>query len=90
MSAPPVTLRNGSPVEILGACKRAALKADWLLSQWVEFSTTARACLTADCEPEEMSKFLDVVRERFAVTLVDGFRLDVPTRQHEEHAHDGV
>ena len=82
-----VTLRSGSPIEILGACKRAAIRDGWLLERWEEFSKTARACLTADCAPEEMGKFLDVVRERFAVTEAPGFCLVLP-EQHEVHDGD--
>ncbi len=52
---------------MLKRCKLAALKVDWSLREWTEFSTTARACLTADCEPEEMALFMEVVRERFDV-----------------------
>lgn len=65
---PPVFLNSGSPPEVLAACKRAALKADVPLRWWVEFSGTARACLTADALPEEYECFLRVVSERFEVT----------------------
>ena len=64
----PVTLSSGNPIAILGACKRAAVKGGWLLAEWVEFSDTARACLGAECLPEEFASFLAVVEERFAVT----------------------
>ncbi len=64
---PPVRLTSEEPIKVLAQCKAAALKADVSLAWWVEFSSTARACLTADCEPEEMAKFLDVVAERFHV-----------------------
>jgi hypothetical protein len=64
---PRVRLTTTEPIKVLADCKRAALKANWLLSEWVEFSATCRACLTADCEPEEMALFMSVVRERFDV-----------------------
>lgn len=53
---------------VLAKAKEVALKADWSLRQWDEFSETARACFTEAAEPEEREKFLDVVRERFEVT----------------------
>lgn len=84
---PPVTLRQGNPIAILISCKFAALKADVSLLWWEEFSKTARACLTPDCEPEEMSKFIEVVRERFTVTEAPGFRLELPTQHEREHAN---
>ena len=64
---PPVRLPTTEPVDVLKRCKLAALKVDWSLREWTEFSTTARACLTADCEPEEMALFMEVVRQRFDV-----------------------
>ena len=66
---PPLRLTSTEPIAVLAAAKRAALKADVSLAWWVEFSSTARSCLTADCEPEELSKFIDVVSERFDVTF---------------------
>ena len=80
---PKLRLWKGEPITILGDAKKAALKAGVSLAWWVEFSTTARACLTADCAPEEMAKFLDVVRERFDTTEAPGFTLAVPTRRTE-------
>ena len=65
---PPVTLDNGNPAAVLSACKRAALKANWGLRAWVEFSETARACLSPDALPEEFALFMRVVEQRFAVT----------------------
>ena len=65
---PPVTLRTLEPLHVMGDCRRAALKADVSLAWWTEFSQTARACLSPDCEPEELEKFMCVVRERFEVT----------------------
>ncbi len=78
---PPLRLTKAEPVEILAAAKRVALKAEWLLSRWEEFSKTARACLTPDCLPEEMAKFMDVVRERFDVTTT-------PTFESSQWDHD--
>jgi hypothetical protein len=52
---------------VLALAKDVALKADWSLRQWTEFSETARACFTEAALPEEREKFLDVVRERFDV-----------------------
>lgn len=74
---PPVTLDNGNPAAVLSACKRAAMKANWSLRAWVEFSETARACLTPDALPEEMVLFLDVVEQRFEVTRGARFDPDV-------------
>lgn len=65
---PPVTLNSAAPMFVLFACKRAALRADWRLVEWVEFSDTARACLGPECLPEEFAAFLRVVEERFEVT----------------------
>ena len=65
---PPLRLTSIEPIKVLAQCKAAALKADVSLAWWVEFSATARACLTPDCEAVELEKFLDVVRERFDVT----------------------
>ena len=73
---PALRLWKGEPITILSDAKKAALKAGVSLAWWVEFSTTARACLTADCAPEEMAKFLDVVRERFDCTEAPGFTLN--------------
>lgn len=71
MSEPPrptVRLRNPSLVlEVLGDCKRAALKADVSLKWWHEFRSTAAACLGPDATDEEHAKFLVVVKERFEV-----------------------
>lgn len=52
---------------VLALAKEAALKADVSLRWWHEFSATARACFTESALPEEQSKFMDVVRERFDV-----------------------
>lgn len=73
---PPVTLDNGNPGAVLSACKKAALKANWGLRAWVEFSETARACLSPDALPEEMALFLRVVEQRFAVTRGPRFNPD--------------
>lgn len=73
---PALRLDNGNPAAVLGAAKRAALKANWSLRAWVEFSDTARACLTPDCAPEEFAAFLRVVEERFAVTRGLNFNAD--------------
>lgn len=73
---PPLRLWKGEPVVILGDAKKAALKADWSLARWTEFSRTAWACLTPDAAPEEMALFLAVVRERFDVTEAPGFTLN--------------
>ena len=66
-------LDNGNPAAILRAAKRAALSDGWTLAQWTEFSDTARACLTPDCDETEHAKFLDVVRERFDVVPSPSF-----------------
>ena len=73
---PPVTLDNGNPAAVLGACKRAAMKANWGLRAWVEFSDTARACLSPDALPEEFALFMRVVEQRFAVTRTTRFNPD--------------
>lgn len=65
---PPVRLTSAEPVKVLADCKKAALKADVSFRWWQEFSDTARACLTPDCEPEELVLFMAVVKERFEVT----------------------
>lgn len=52
---------------VLALAKEAALKADVSLRWWHEFSATARACFSEAALPEEQSKFMDVVRERFDV-----------------------
>ena len=78
---PALRLWSGKPVVILGDAKKAALKAGVSLAWWVEFSTTFRACLTPDCLPEEMAKSLEVVKERFVVTMADGFTLDLPKKE---------
>ena len=67
----PVTLRSANPLAVLSACKRAALKADWKLAEWVEFSASVRACFTEAALPEEEALMLAVVRSHFDVTLVD-------------------
>ncbi len=87
---PKVTLRQGNPIAILTACKYAALKCDVSLLWWEEFSKTARACLSADCAPEEMQLFMAVVRERFEVSEAPGFQFEAPTKheRHEEMAHE--
>ncbi len=73
---PPVTLDNGNPAAVLGACKRAAIRANWSLRAWVEFSDTARACLSPDALPEEFALFMRVVEQRFAVTRTTRFNPD--------------
>lgn len=65
---PSVRITSMEPLKVLQQCKKAALAADVSLAFWVEFTATAWACLTPDCEPEEIAKFMDVVRERFHVT----------------------
>lgn len=80
---PPVFLRSGQPIAILGACKEAALEADWLLSRWEEFRRTAEACLTADALPEEYECFLRVVEERFEVTRGPKFQEWSPTSKEQ-------
>lgn len=64
---PTVTLRSLEPLHVLSDCKKAAIRDGWLLERWEEFIATARACLTPDAAPEELAKFMDVVRERFNV-----------------------
>ena len=81
---PKLRLWKGEPITILGDAKRAALKAGVSLAWWCDFSETARACLTADCEPEELALFLTVVRERFDCTEAPGFSLAVPTKAKDE------
>lgn len=65
---PQLRITSMEPIKVLADAKRAALKADVSLRWWQEFSLTARACLTPECEPEELEKFMDVVRERFDVS----------------------
>lgn len=75
-TAPPVYLASGNPQRILSDCRKAAIKAGWMLSTWDEFASTARACLTPDATVEEHATFLRVVEERFAVTRGKGFDAD--------------
>ena len=79
VAAPPVYIASGNPQRILSDCRKAAVKAGWLLSTWDEFATTARACLTPDATVEEHATFLRVVEERFAVTRGKGFDADPAT-----------
>ena len=81
---PQVRLTKAQPLAILSDCKRAALKAGVSLQFWVEFRATFDACLSPDCEPEEMEKALLVVEERFDVTKAEGFSLEVPTKAKDE------
>jgi hypothetical protein len=70
---PPLRLTRAEPIDVLARAKVVAIKADWSLARWTEFTKTARACLTPDCLPEEMGKFMTVVRERFEVTTTPSF-----------------
>ena len=81
---PKLRLWKGEPITILGDAKKAAIKAGVSLLWWEEFSKTAWACLTADCEPEELEAFLRVVEERFEVTKSEGFTLHLPTKAKDE------
>ena len=71
-----VRLENDNPAAVMAACRKAAIKADWSLRAWDEFSRTARACLTPDCQPEEFACFMKVVSERFEVELGERFSGD--------------
>lgn len=81
---PPVYLSNGNPLKVLAECRKVALKADWSLAKWSEFSTSFRSCFSADATPEENEKGLDVVRSHFTVTLGDSFSAD-PTQWDNRH-----
>jgi hypothetical protein len=63
----PLSIRE-KPVAVLSECKKAAIRARVELGWWVEFRTTAMACLSADCLPEEAALFMRVVEERFSVS----------------------
>lgn len=67
-SLPRVHLRDGNPLSVLSACKRAAMRAGWSLEQWVEFSASVRACFSDEALPEEVDLMWSVVRSHFAVT----------------------
>ena len=71
---PPLRLWKNEPLTILGDAKKAALKADVSLRWWDEFRSTADACLRPECAPEEMEKFLDVVRSFFECVEAPSFR----------------
>lgn len=57
------------PLDTLNAAHRAALRADWPLRQWDEFSRTARATLTAAASDAELEEFRAVVRQWFEVDV---------------------
>jgi hypothetical protein len=80
---PPLFLNNGNPAAVLHEAKKVALKADWSLARWEEFSKTARACFQPDCLPEEFEAFMRVVRERFEVK--PGPRFDPDPRTWAPH-----
>ena len=84
---PPLKLRDGNPFAILSAAKRVALKAEWSLPKWDEFTTSFRACFAAE-EPEEQAKALDVIRTHFELDLLPGFSFDPSAWDHRQHAHD--
>lgn len=65
---PQVYLRDSNPLSVLSACKRAAIRADWSLARWCEFSASVRACFTDEALPEETDLMWSVVRSHFAVT----------------------
>lgn len=88
LTLPKVRLVNGSPIAVLGACKRVALKADWPLRRWVEFRESAQACLGAECSEDEHRKFLSVVRSYFTVELAPGFTADPLFTPHPEDLTD--
>ena len=72
MDKPPLRLSPYAvalPLRVIGLAKEAALGADWSLARWEEFKRTAFACLSEDASPEETALFLEVVRERFDVTI---------------------
>ncbi len=71
---PPLRLWKNEPLTILGDAKKAALKADVSLRWWGEFRASVDACLTPDAEPEEMAKFLEVVRSYFECTEHPSFK----------------
>ncbi len=56
------------PLATLGACKEAAMSADWPLRRWVEFSKAARRWLDADASEEADARFEHEVRKRFTVS----------------------
>lgn len=85
---PAVFLTSGNPARILGDCKKAAVKADWSLAQWVEFSATARACLSPEAASEEWACFLRVVEERFDVTRGPRFNADPSSWSSAQHDFD--
>lgn len=74
---PPVYLSNGSPIAVLGTCKKVALKADWSLQRWTDFATAYRGCFSADALPEDHARALDIVRLYFTVTLGPRFSANV-------------
>lgn len=67
-SLPRVHLRDSNPLSVLSACKRAAIRADWSLKKWSDFSASVRACFTDEALPEEIDVMWRVVRSHFAVT----------------------
>ena len=80
---PPLFLNSGNPAAVLHEAKKVAIKADWSLARWEEFSKTARACFQPDCLPEEYAAFLKVVDERFEVKR--GPRFDPDPRSWAPH-----
>lgn len=85
-SRPAVFLNDGAPIVVIAKCKEAAIKANWSLRAWDEFSVTARACLQASCTPEEFALFLRVVEQRFTVTRGPRFDPDPTTWAPHRHA----
>lgn len=83
MAAPRVVLTDGNPLAVLARCKAAAVRADWNLRQWVEFSKTARSCFTPEALPEENAAFLDVVRSHFEVELSETYNADPTQWRHD-------
>jgi len=58
---------DARPLDVIRAAKAAAVKHNWMLGPWVQFSREAYATLDAEASDESLVKFREVVAKWFRV-----------------------
>jgi len=60
---------SARPLEVIRAAKAEAVKHNWMLGSWVQFSREAYATLDAEASDESLVKFREVVAKWFRIEV---------------------
>jgi len=62
---------DARPLDVIRAAKAAAVKHNWMLGPWMQFSREAYATLDAEASDASLVKFREVVEKWFRVEYTD-------------------